>query len=84
MIIQQCASPSAIMLSAFHACTPATVSTYGDTLTMSYVFQVAEARNLHQQYMERVLTFMKQHDLLCCPCVMVAPFDIDIRYALAC
>ena len=30
--------------------------------------------------MERVLSFMTQFDLLCCPCVMVAPFDVDIRY----
>ena len=31
--------------------------------------------------MQRVLDFMTKFDLLCCPCVMVAPFDVDIRYA---
>ena len=44
--------------------------------------QVASAKRGHQRYVERVLHFMTQFDLLCCPCVMVAPFDVDIRYAI--
>ena len=43
--------------------------------------QVAEARRGHEHYVQRVLDFMTKFDLLCCPCVMVAPFDVDIRYA---
>lgn len=42
--------------------------------------QVAEARRGHEHYVQRVLDFMTKFDLLCCPCVMVAPFDVDIRW----
>lgn len=50
---------------------------------VSYVtcMQVAETKRGHQQYVQRVLDFMTNFDLLCCPCVMVAPFDVDIRSA---
>ncbi len=41
--------------------------------------QVAEAKRGHQQYVDRVLDFMSRFDVLCCPCAMVAPFDVDIR-----
>lgn len=42
--------------------------------------QVAEAKRGHQQYVNRVLDFLRRFDLLCCPCAMVAPFDVDIRW----
>lgn len=41
--------------------------------------QVAKAKQAHEQYVQRVLGFMTTCDLLCCPCVMVAPFDVDTR-----
>ncbi len=48
---------------------------------MLLAMQVAEAKRGHQQYVDRVLDFMSRFDLLCCPCAMVAPFDVNIRYA---
>ncbi|KAL3132404.1 hypothetical protein ABBQ32_008965 [Trebouxia sp. C0010 RCD-2024] len=42
--------------------------------------EVARAKHAHKHYVQRVLDFMTRFDLLCCPCVMVAPFDVDIRW----
>ena len=42
--------------------------------------QVDGAKRAHEQYVQRVLQFMEQYDLLCCPCVMTGPFDVNIRY----
>lgn len=41
--------------------------------------QVARAKQAHEHYVQRVLRFMAEYDLLCCPCVMLPPFDVDIR-----
>lgn len=46
------------------------------------IAQVAEAKRAHAQYVQRVLDFMTEYDLLCCPCVMLAPFDVVIRCVL--
>lgn len=43
--------------------------------------QVEAAESAYQQYVQRVLEFMDQYDLLCCPGVLAGPFDVDIRYA---
>eukprot|EP00037_Helgoeca_nana_P030139 m.369315 g.369315 ORF g.369315 m.369315 type:complete len:567 (-) comp28120_c0_seq2:7048-8748(-) len=34
----------------------------------------------HRQLLDRVDALFKDHDLLICPCVMVPPFDVRIRY----
>ena len=41
--------------------------------------QVAAAQEAHVAYTQRFTTFMKDFDLLCCPCVMLAPFDVTVR-----
>ena len=49
-------------------------------MTRGVVMQVVVAKQAHQHYVQRVFDFMTKYDLLCCPCVMVPPFDVDIRY----
>ena len=41
---------------------------------------MAAAETAHVAYTQRFTTFMEDYDLLCCPCLMLAPFDVAIRY----
>eukprot|EP00891_Asterochloris_glomerata_P000514 jgi/Astpho2/514/Aster-x0932 len=46
----------------------------------SQLFQVARAEKAHVAYTQRFTAFMEDFDLLCCPCVMLAPFDVAVRW----